>query len=116
MIRKRFQFGGSKSAISAGFTIIELMIVIAIIAILASIAVGRYQHSVWRAREAVLRNDLFLHQVRPQGPDHQLGRDLGDRPGRFVDGHRPDRAGHRGRAQRRKHKLHRRHSLQQLVA
>jgi general secretion pathway protein G len=38
---------------------IELMIVIAIIAILASIAVGNYQHSVWRAREAVLRNDLF---------------------------------------------------------
>ena len=38
---------------------LELMIVIAIIAILASIAVGRYQHSVWRAKEAVLRNDLF---------------------------------------------------------
>jgi general secretion pathway protein G len=43
----------------AGFTMIELMIVCAIIAILASIAVGNYQHSVWRAREAVLRNDLF---------------------------------------------------------
>jgi general secretion pathway protein G len=37
----------------------ELMVVCAIIAILASIAVGNYQHSVWRAREAVLRNDLF---------------------------------------------------------
>lgn len=38
---------------------IELMIVIAIIMILASIAVGHYQHSVLRAREAVLRDDLF---------------------------------------------------------
>src|ERR1700694_517704 len=43
----------------AGFTMIELIIVIAIIAILASIAAMNYQHSVWRAREAVLRNDLF---------------------------------------------------------
>jgi len=43
----------------AGFTIIELMVVLAIISILAAIAVGNYQHSVWRAREAVLRNDLF---------------------------------------------------------
>jgi general secretion pathway protein G len=44
---------------NAGFTMFELMVVCAIIAILASIAVGNYQHSVWRAREAVLRNDLF---------------------------------------------------------
>ncbi len=43
----------------AGFTIIELMIVIAIIMILASVAAMHYEHSVWRAREAVLRNDLF---------------------------------------------------------
>jgi general secretion pathway protein G len=52
---KRSKFGRK----SAGFTMIELMIVIAIIAILASIAAGNYQRSVWRAREAVLRNDLF---------------------------------------------------------
>jgi general secretion pathway protein G len=44
---------------SAGFTLIELIIVIAIISILASIAAMNYQHSVVRAREAVLRNDLF---------------------------------------------------------
>jgi general secretion pathway protein G len=43
----------------AGFTMIEMIIVIAIISILASIAVANYQHSIWRAREAVLRNDLF---------------------------------------------------------
>ncbi len=38
---------------------IEMIIVIAIISILASIAAMNYQHSVWRARESVLRNDLF---------------------------------------------------------
>ena len=54
-IRKRSKFGPR----IAGFTIIELMIVIAIIAILAAMAVARYEHSVWRAREAVLRDDLF---------------------------------------------------------
>jgi general secretion pathway protein G len=55
MHRKRAQFGRG----FAGFTMIELMIVIAIIMILASVAAVNYQHSVWRAREAVLRNDLF---------------------------------------------------------
>ncbi len=60
MNRKGSKFGGSRSSGRlAGFTIIELMIVIAIIAILASMAVGRYQRSIWRAKEAVLRNDLF---------------------------------------------------------
>jgi general secretion pathway protein G len=55
MIRKHSKSGAKV----AGFTMIELMIVIAIISILAAIAVGRYEHSVWRAREAVLREDLF---------------------------------------------------------
>jgi len=55
MIRKRSQFGRK----NAGFTLIELIVVIAIIMILASVAAMNYQHSVWRAREAVLRNDLF---------------------------------------------------------
>jgi len=55
MMRKRARFGGR----FAGFTMIEMIIVIAIISILASIAAANYQHSIWRAREAVLRNDLF---------------------------------------------------------
>ena len=37
----------------------ELMIVITIILILASIAGGRYEKSVQRAREATLKQDLF---------------------------------------------------------
>ncbi len=44
---------------SGGFTIIELMVVISIILILVSIAVPIYNQSILRAREAVLRQDLF---------------------------------------------------------
>lgn len=44
---------------AAGFTLIELMIVIGIILILISFAVPNYQQSIIRAREAVLRQDLY---------------------------------------------------------
>ena len=43
---------------AAGFTLIELMIVITIILILIGIAAGRYEKSVMRAREATLKQDL----------------------------------------------------------
>jgi len=45
---------------AAGFTLLEMMIVITIILILASIAGGRYEKSVVRAREATLKQDLFV--------------------------------------------------------
>jgi general secretion pathway protein G len=42
-----------------GFTLIELMVVISIIVILMSIAIPHYQASILRARETVLKDDLY---------------------------------------------------------
>ncbi len=47
------------SARRRGFTLIELMVVISIILILVSVAVPMYQQSITRARESVLRQDLY---------------------------------------------------------
>ena len=45
---------------SRGFTLIELMIVIAIIFILLGLAAGRYDMTIQRSREAVLKHDLLI--------------------------------------------------------
>ena len=42
-----------------GFTLIEILIVVSIIGILVWIAVPLYQKSILRARESILRNNLF---------------------------------------------------------
>jgi general secretion pathway protein G len=44
---------------SRGFTLIELMIVMSIILILISISIPIYNQSITRAKESVLRDDLF---------------------------------------------------------
>lgn len=42
-----------------GFTLIELLVVMSLVVILASLALVQYRQSVVRAREAVLKDDLF---------------------------------------------------------
>ena len=48
-----------KRGSARGFTMIELMIVMAIVVILISIAVPLYQKALLRAKESVLKNNLF---------------------------------------------------------
>lgn len=49
----------SRLAARAGFTLLELMIVISVIIILAAITLPQYQKTIMHTREAVLRDDLF---------------------------------------------------------
>ena len=46
----------------AGFTLLELMIVISIIIVLAAITLPQYQKTIMHTREAVLKDDL--HKMR----------------------------------------------------
>jgi general secretion pathway protein G len=53
--------GGAARSMSVGmlgFTMLELMVVIAIIIILLGLAAGKYQRSLLRSREAVMHQDL----------------------------------------------------------
>jgi general secretion pathway protein G len=43
-----------------GFTLIELLVVMSIIGMLLTIAVPRYFHSVQRAKETILKQDLLV--------------------------------------------------------
>ncbi len=62
---------------SEGFTLVELLVVMSIIALLMSIAVPRYFHSTDKAREAVLKQNLA--QMRDA-----IDKFYGDR-GRYPD-------------------------------
>jgi general secretion pathway protein G len=48
-----------KAKLERGYTLIELVIVMAIISILLSIAVPLYQKSLLRTKESLLKNNLF---------------------------------------------------------
>ncbi len=50
----------ARTARARGFTLIELLVVIAIIGIIVTVASGQYQRSIHKAKEAVLREDLYI--------------------------------------------------------
>ncbi len=49
----------ARALAAAGFTLMELMIVMALIVTLAGVGLGMYGQSTTRAQEAVLKEDLF---------------------------------------------------------
>jgi general secretion pathway protein G len=50
---------GRRLASSAGWTLIELMVVVSLITVLVGIAAAQYRNAVVRAQEAVLKENLF---------------------------------------------------------
>ena len=52
------RLGARKPKRALGFTLLELMIVMAIIVILATIGVARYEKTIQSSKEAVLKTDL----------------------------------------------------------
>lgn len=60
VISRRKCSSGQQCFRVAGFTLIELMVVMAIVVILASVAAVRYDKSVERAKEAALHHDLSV--------------------------------------------------------
>ena len=55
----RFAMERRRGQAETGFTLIELMVVVALIAVLAAMGVVQYRNAVVRTKEAVLQEDLF---------------------------------------------------------
>ena len=75
------RFAGSRVRRGAGFTLIELMVVMSLIVLLASIGLAVYANSVIRAKESVLKEDLF----RMRDAIDQYYADKGKYPGSLQD-------------------------------
>ena len=59
-----------------GFTLIELLVVVAIIGIVVTVAAGQYMRSIRKAKEAVLKEDLYIMRTSI----HQYFADKGKYP------------------------------------
>jgi general secretion pathway protein G len=51
--------GRRRTGEAGGFTLIELVVVVSLLVVLASMGLAQYRSSVTRAKEAVLKEDLF---------------------------------------------------------
>jgi general secretion pathway protein G len=74
-IMGKMRVPGDRASASRGFTLLELMIVMTIIIILATIGAGRYEQAVVRAREAALRSNL--QTMRKAIQDYTLDKEAG---------------------------------------
>src|SRR5579863_7428779 len=65
----------SGSTAGSGFTMLELMVVIAVILVLVAMAAGSYQRSLVRSREAVLKQDLatMRNAIQQYTLDKEMG-------------------------------------------
>ena len=65
----------SENGRERGFTLLEMMVVMAVVVILATIAAGQYQRTVIRARESALHSDLTV--LRKAINDYTLDKECG---------------------------------------